>query len=543
MKRRSFLKTAASFGAMSMVKPVRRIDARSQTSAEHFGVHPFIEEHPEAVFVMKTDVDVKTNSTAKKETGLGFAQSVFLPMDNGVPLTHLVPIKPNLTDSQTKDKDFTLEAGMGIVTDPYFVEGVIEGMKELGLSGNQFYLREVNAPGDFEPRGYTAMAQRTGADIRDMSEDVRTMSKDLYRWIDVPDPVIHREIPHLWPINAKDSFYLNIAKFKSHDIGMTLCCKNHQGSVANKYQRFCHGPAALTNYNYDNIVRNAVKNCTAMFNEHVSNGVPYWDKLAVLAEERRIWLEMWCHRTLDNISSTKSGLCIIEGVYGRDDAFLDGPNPATHNTAGRKEAWDYMTNVVIFGKNPVLVDNIGHWLAGHEPGNFGLFHLAMERGMAPLIDPRKIPVYSWQRGAAKRVPLERLPRTPLVSSYIPKEGYPEKKETYPSPFHLYDEPFDYGKLDETIPGTSLAPGARTYDNIRPNPSNPYALIEYTIPDAGFVQLAIFDGNGDRIETLANGYHMKGAHCARWNTDGRPPGTYHFELRYRDFSESKRLVLG
>jgi hypothetical protein len=55
-----------------------------------------------------------------------------------------------------------------------------------------------------------------------------------------------------------------------------------------------------------------------------------------------------------------------------------------------------MTNIVIFGKNPYLVDNVGHWLGGHEPGNFGLFHIAMERGKLGVINPMKIPVYEWQ---------------------------------------------------------------------------------------------------------------------------------------------------
>ena len=119
--RRTFMKTAASLGAVGLAKPIRVMGARYRRSSEHFGVHPFVENHPEAVFVMFTDVDIKTNSTAKKTTGLDFARSVFLPMDEtGIPLTHLIPIKPNLTDSQTNDKTFSLEFGMGIVTDPYF---------------------------------------------------------------------------------------------------------------------------------------------------------------------------------------------------------------------------------------------------------------------------------------------------------------------------------------------------------------------------------------------------------------------------------------
>ena len=62
--RRRFIKTAVALGAGSMVKPFRAIAQRRQTSSDYFGVHPFIERHPEAVFIMRTDVDVKTNSEA-----------------------------------------------------------------------------------------------------------------------------------------------------------------------------------------------------------------------------------------------------------------------------------------------------------------------------------------------------------------------------------------------------------------------------------------------------------------------------------------------
>ena len=65
----------------------------------------------------------------------------------------MVPIKPNLTNSFTsKEKypqqasQFPLEYGMGIVTDPYFVEGIIESMRGLGMGGSQFHVREVTTP-------------------------------------------------------------------------------------------------------------------------------------------------------------------------------------------------------------------------------------------------------------------------------------------------------------------------------------------------------------------------------------------------------------
>ena len=289
LTRRNFIAASATLGTMSLAKPIYTLASRHQTSAGHFGVHPFVENHPEAVFIMRTDVDIKTNSEAKKNTGIGFARSVFLPMDeSGIPLTHIIPVKPNLTVSQTANKDFSLEFGMGIVTDPYFVEGIIEGMKELGLSGSQFYLREVNGPEDFEPRGYTAMAERTGADMRDLSEDVRTIGSEFIQWVDVPDGVVHKKIPYLWPVNVPDTFYLNIAKFKTHDTGLTLCCKNHQGSVANKYQRFCHGTGAIKNYHYDYLAENPVKTCEALYDKHLADGLPLWDRLTEPGKEKNL---------------------------------------------------------------------------------------------------------------------------------------------------------------------------------------------------------------------------------------------------------------
>ena len=463
--RRSFIKYLAAAGGLGMATTVQAAESRKQAASGFFGVHPFVEGHPEAVFVMRTSIADKTDSEGVKQVGTRFARELLLPYTGGgAPLTWKIPVKPNLTDSLVKDKNFTLEYGMGIVTDPFFVEGVIEGMKELGLSGKQFYIREVNAPECFAPRGYTAMAERTGADLRDLNADVREMGKEFVQWKDIPDGVVHRRLPYLWPVNAPETFYLNISKFKTHGTGLTLCCKNSQGTVAAKYQRFCHGKDAVTNYHYDHIAPDAVKNCRSLHDRHIAEKLPYWDKLVVPGQENGLGTEMWCQRTLDNISATPMGLCVVEGVYGREGCFLQGPNRPLNNSKGIKEARDYMTNILIFGKDPILVDIVGHWLGGHEPGWFGFFHIAMERGMSHVLDPRKIPVYRWENGQATLTPLEQFPRTPMLADYIPKDHY---FGTEGETFYMYDEPFDYGKTAERVETVSFAPGGA---GARPLPS-------------------------------------------------------------------------
>ncbi len=101
------------------------------------------------------------------------------------------------------------------------------------------------------------------------------------------------------------------------------------------------------------------------------------------------------------------------------DGFSGGPHD------GR--AMDFMSNNIIFGKDAFRVDIITHWLAGHEPGNFGLFHIGIERGVSNVLDPFDIPVYLWENGQAKKVSLDTFKRTPLLTLYLRRnyDGYNE----------------------------------------------------------------------------------------------------------------------
>jgi len=56
--------------------------AAASKPSGYFGVHPFVEQHPEAVFILRTQVDYKTNSDACKRAGLDLGRSVFVPMDS-----------------------------------------------------------------------------------------------------------------------------------------------------------------------------------------------------------------------------------------------------------------------------------------------------------------------------------------------------------------------------------------------------------------------------------------------------------------------------
>jgi hypothetical protein len=182
------------------------------------------------------------------------------------------------------------------------------------------------------------------------------------------------------------------------------------------------------------------------------------------------------------------------------------------------------------------VDIVLHWLTGHEPGNFSLFHIAMERGKIGVMNPMNIPVYEWLDGAAVRRPLTGFTRTPLRTFYLLKHQTNE-------PFwHLCDEPFDYKKVTEQKTAIPAKPGSRMLNQHYPNANNPQLAIEFSVPETGWVMVEILDQSGKNLETIFNAIGEPGFHMAAWNTEKYPSGSYKYSLRFKDFYEIGDVVL-
>jgi hypothetical protein len=528
--RRTFLKTVAATGAAVAFIPGEAFSNISRTMTPGFGVHPFIDAHPEAVFIMKTSVDAKTNAAAIKSAGLAFGRSVFLARDvasGGIPLTNKIAVKPNLTCRGKWHAMYTVERSMGVQTDANFVEGVIESMKELGLPGSQFHIREVNCPADFIDGGYYSMASRTGADIRDLSAQVGVLPEENIQWKDIPSGTWFTRIPYLWPVNAPNTWLLNIAKFKTHGMGMTLCAKNIQGAIAANYQQHCTVYDGTMNIDASDVRSDAKTVIMNNYNRHKTD-IPRWDRPE---SNGGLWMETWASRCLDNNSVTTAGLHIIEGVYGRDGNFMDGPS-------AEGIATDHMCNVIIFGKNQFYVDIIGHYLGGHEPGNFGLFHLARERGMISLLNPMAVPVYEWKStGTATLTPLANFTRYSLLMYYL-QRNYNGGTEPY---WHLVNEPYDYSATDVADKSPVVADAFVLCQNY-PNPFNAGTMFQFTIPRAGMVRLDIHNALGELVGLVAEGVHQAGAHMAVWQSNTLASGIYFYRLWYEGRTVTRRMLL-
>lgn len=556
MKRRSFLASSAFAGVAGSITPTTVFADSAKKSTGFYRVHQFIEEHPDAVFIMKTNVEKKTDEDDIRTEGARFANEVIVPSDeSGIPVSHLVPIKPNITGGGGNDW-----ATMGIITDPNFVEGVVISMKQLGISKKNFHLREVNCI-NWKKHAYWPSVKRQGIDLHNMnqrvpgvdntllsrwSKNADEIDQDELVWMDVPNGVVYRKIPYLQPVNAADSFLLNIAKFKAHSMGLTLACKNFQGAVANGYQHFCQKFKSVMTMLPEHRNPNVEEDINRYMARHV-NTLPRWDR-PIKADDAPnrtpvdgydvLCQEIWTHRTIDSLSVSNFGLHVVEGVYGRDGNFGPGPNPEGNENNPRGKAWDYMTNIVIFGKNPYLVDIVGHYLGGHEPGNFGFFHIAMERGELDILDPMRIPVYDWNNGKAVKKPLSHFTRTPLKTYYLQRD-YAGQDEPF---WHLVNEPFDYKNVSQRTVDSPDQQGIRILDTVQQTRSNSLLAMEYAVPDKGYVQIEVEDSNGTTIDLLENAVRESGWHLTAWNTSPHDSGEYSVRYRYNGHTEVQNIKL-
>ncbi|HSD27088.1 MAG TPA: DUF362 domain-containing protein [Vicinamibacteria bacterium] len=501
MSRRSFFKQIGGFGLATVAAPdewaFASLPSQSASPASPLGLHPFIEAHPEAVFIRRTRVAVKTDAEAIRRETLAFARQVFrLEKGPGVSGSPTVAIKPNLTS--TKKTGLT----HAIITDTYAVEGLVDGLKELGVDAGSIFVREglqVEQP----TTGYPELARRAGIHYGD--DVARTPTT-----IECPDGVVFRRTKYLGPFAYPGTFPVNVAKHKAHSMGLTLAVKNLQGTNIPPYIRFCGGlnPKLAADFQPD-----AEAHVKALFEEHLKAGLPRWET------SKGAWMEMWAQRTIDHYAliQPKVGLHVIEGIYAQNgDAFDGGPGPS-----GLPEV--FMTNVLIFGKDAFRMDIVGHWLGGHEPGNFGLFHLAKERGVSSALDPRNVPVYEWKDDGPKLTPLDRFERTALATPYLEKPGEPK--------FHMVDEPFAYApEAKAACLSGGDRPSLRALGTVPSARGRTSLVAEYGLPADLPASVDVYDSWGQRVGVVAQGRLSRGIHAAAWDAGRLSPGDYWFRLQ-------------
>lgn len=531
MKRRDFIKVSSAAGIMGLVGPGYNGYSRSaSTGPEGFDLHPFIKEHPEAVFINLTSVNEKVDAKAIYDSAYKLADEMFVKSSNGkgIPNSSKLTCKPNWTCNGFNHKDRLSQ--MGVNTDLNFIEGYLNSVKNKGPKN--IYLRECACAHLWEKNGFIQMAKKNDFDLRDLtSKDFWDMEKGDLIFKKVEDGVVFKEVAYMAPMNAPDTFLINMAKFKAHPMGITASIKNLQGIAAKNFHQFCGG-----NFNifklYDKRYHeyfhaDYMDRIAELQKKHIKAGIPRWDtRMDRPPVGGGFYMEQWVQRMLDSFSVTPTGINIVEGIYGRDgDGFSGGP----HNG----DAMDFMSNNIIFGKDAFRVDIITHWLAGHEPGNFGLFHIGIERGLSNVLDPFDIPLYLWKDGQAKKINLNTLKRTPLLTSYLRRNnsGFNEDK------FHLCNEPFDYSSWKTGKVSKNEVPSIKAIGT----DSNDRVVMEVSVPEKGDIYVDILNREGELVWRLYADDIEPGMHQVVW--DGfSSPGLYSMYVKGMGWDAERQMVV-
>ncbi|NWG28155.1 MAG: T9SS type A sorting domain-containing protein [Ignavibacteriaceae bacterium] len=76
----------------------------------------------------------------------------------------------------------------------------------------------------------------------------------------------------------------------------------------------------------------------------------------------------------------------------------------------------------------------------------------------------------------------------------------------------------------------------------PNPFNPSTTIKYSIPEDGFVKLAVYNMLGEEVATIVNATQKAGRYEMNFDASGLSSGVYVYRIEAANYTASKKLML-
>jgi len=76
----------------------------------------------------------------------------------------------------------------------------------------------------------------------------------------------------------------------------------------------------------------------------------------------------------------------------------------------------------------------------------------------------------------------------------------------------------------------------------PNPFNPSTKINYSIPEDGFVKLAVYNLLGEEVAAIVNAFQKADRYEVNFNASGLSSGVYVYKIESANYTASKKLVL-
>ncbi|MFQ6606569.1 MAG: T9SS type A sorting domain-containing protein, partial [Fidelibacterota bacterium] len=99
-----------------------------------------------------------------------------------------------------------------------------------------------------------------------------------------------------------------------------------------------------------------------------------------------------------------------------------------------------------------------------------------------------------------------------------------------------------GVLDTYSDDNELTPATVKLLQNYPNPFNSVTKISYQLSEPTFINLAVFDVNGRRVETLVNANNNAGFHSIEWKANDMSSGLYFYRLKTSNYTEVKKCLI-
>ncbi len=106
---------------------------------------------------------------------------------------------------------------------------------------------------------------------------------------------------------------------------------------------------------------------------------------------------------------------------------------------------------------------------------------------------------------------------------------------------LWFDAFSFVGVEEEEPLVVGPPPAEIVA-VRPNPTDRRAIIAFSLPQSGMVDLAVYDASGRRVATLARTTLPAGNHEATWNSSEAPAGVYVCRMSSGGETSTSQLVV-